>query len=554
MTELDASVEGAEGQDSGLDPERLLRQALNLLPDSGAVIFDRDLRILYASGEALEQGGFTAAQMMDRTFSEVFAPEILSQVDEAFELALEGNASSFEVRSVGGSKWYQASLKPIVEADRVVAVFGFATDITARKNAEAEVARERQFLEDVLDSIGHLVTVKDRDRKVLHVNESFENYTGIKRERIVGKSINDFFPPEIARRLTKDDGDVFDRGSAVRVQRQLLAADGKAGTLLTERAPLRSPDGSIRGIVAVGLDISDQLAAERGLADAERRFEAAFMNAPNGMSLIALDGTFLRVNPAMCELTGYPSDELTGLKVADIAHPDDMAEQVDLIQRALAGEFDSYSLEKRFTRKSGETVWLVLGVSLVRDESGRVLYVIAQTTNISDRKQVEADLRDEASRDPLTELANRRLIERAITLEIERAKRLGDRSALLMMDLDDFKAINDEHGHEVGDRALKFFADELARQVRSSDLAARLGGDEFVVLMTDVEPERAQAIAEELIYHFEKVVFSFRGLGLSCAISAGWSTIDADTESPAQALAAADHSMYEVKRARKSRR
>jgi len=554
MTELDASVERVITTDSGLEPDRLLRQALDLLPRSAAAIIDRDSRFLRAFGEALEQGGFSAERMIGRTVSEVFAPGILDQILEGLGVALEGEPANLEVRSVGGSKWYLVDFKPILEDGRVIAVFGFATDITGRKTAEAEVKSGRQFLVDVLDSIGHLVSVKDRDRKVLLVNESFERYTGIDRDRVVGESIDGFFPPEIAERLARDDAHMLDQGQPVRVERRLPAADGTIGTLLTERAPLRRSDGSIYGIVTVGLDISERQAAERNLADAEQRFEAAFMNARNGMSLIGLDGTFLRVNPAMCELTGYPSEELTGLKVADITHPDDMAEQVDLIQRALEGEFDSYSLEKRFTRKSGETVWLMLGVSLVRDETGRVLYVIVQTTNISDRMQVEADLRDEASRDPLTKLANRRLVERAVALEIEKADRLGEGSTLLMMDLDDFKVINDEYGHATGDQVLKFFAEELAGQVRSTDLAARLGGDEFVVLMSGVGPERGQAIGDELMLHFEKVVCGYRNLGLSCAISVGCATIDADTEGTAAVLAAADHSMYEVKRARKARR
>jgi diguanylate cyclase (GGDEF)-like protein/PAS domain S-box-containing protein len=492
--------------------------------------------------------------MMDRTFSEVFAPGILSQVQDAFKLALEGEASSFEVRSVGGSKWYQASLKPILEDDRVIAVFGFATDITARKTAEAQVARERQFFADVLDSIHHLISVKDRDRTVLHVNESFERYTGIDREQIVGQPVDDFFTSEIAARFLSDDSNVMDGGEPVRAQRELPAADGRVGTLLTERAPLRRSDGSIYGIVTVGLDISDQIAARRQLAEAEQRFEAAFMNAGNGMALIDLDGTFLRVNPAMCELTGYPADELTGLKVADIAHPDDMAEQIDLIQRAVAGEFASYSLEKRFTRKSGETVWLVLAVSLVRDEDGRVPYLIAQTTNISARKQAEADLRDEADSDPLTELANRRLVERQIAEQIATARSGGGDSVLLLMDLDDFKVINDRHGHETGDETLRFFAGELSRQVRSTDLAARLGGDEFVVLMPDVDTDRGERIAGQLMKHFERVRCRVNGLELSCATSVGWATIDNSSESPAEVLARADRSMYEVKRARKSGR
>jgi PAS domain S-box-containing protein len=124
----------------------------------------------------------------------------------------------------------------------------------------------------------------------------------------------------------------------------------------------------------------------RTIAEFAKRLETAFFNAPNGMALVELDGKFMRVNPAMCDLTGYPEEELTGLRVADIVHPEDMEEQVSLVRRAIAGEFDSFSLEKALRKKVGEPVWLVLSVSLVRSRSGEPLYVIAQTTDISDRK------------------------------------------------------------------------------------------------------------------------------------------------------------------------
>ena len=282
------------------------------------------------------------------------------------------------------------------------------------------------------------------------------------------------------------------------------------------------------------------------------RLEAAFVNAPIGMAVLEMDGTFIHVNPAMCDLTGYPREELVGLTVEDIARADDYDEQVSLMRRLLAGEMESYTLEKRYTRRSGEAIWVMLAVSLVRDDDGNATNLIAQAADISARKQVEADLRHEAGLDHLTELANRRQLVRAIDNQIVRAAEFGDSAALLVMDLDGFKAVNDRHGHETGDRVLRFFAAELRREVRVNDLCARLGGDEFVVLMEGVDPERAPGIAAQLTGHFEEVVFDPEGLAIPCAISVGWATIDGDGDSPDAVLGRADRSMYEAKRARKS--
>jgi diguanylate cyclase (GGDEF)-like protein len=121
-----------------------------------------------------------------------------------------------------------------------------------------------------------------------------------------------------------------------------------------------------------------------------------------------------------------------------------------------------------------------------------------------------------------------------------------------MMDLDGFKEVNDRHGHVAGDALLRFFAGEIKGQVRPVDTPARFGGDEFVVLMKGVDSQRAEIISRQLMDHFEKVVFEPDGLALHCRISVGHAEIDAETEDAAAVLAAADSSMYEVKRARKA--
>ena len=397
-----------------------------------------------------------------------------------------------------------------------------------------------------------MVSVKDADRNLLHINRRLEEYLGVNRMEAMGKPIDVHLRPDLAERLASEDMAVLETGRPIRVERELASADGSASTYLTERAPLKHPDGSTYGVVTIAADISDRIAAERQLAEARKRFETAFQNAPNGMALVGIDGRFLRANPVMCDLVGYSSEELVKLKVSDIAHPDDMEEQIVLIERALAGEFDSYSLEKRFTRKDGESVWLVLAVSLVRDPEGKPLYVIAQTTNISANKRIEADLRSEAGEDPLTKIANRRHVERAIGEQIESTAKTGEEASLLMVDLDGFKEVNDRYGHKTGDDVLKFFSHELKGQVRAEDLPARFGGDEFVVLMRGVGATQARKISEQLMDHFGKVVYQPEGLALRCQISVGSAQIETGSETTAAVLAAADRSMYEVKRSRKS--
>ncbi len=178
---------------SGVDLS-LLEQALGMLPHSSAAVLDRESRVLAAFGAALAEAGFSVDLIVGRTLAEIFAPDTMSQLSPGFERALLGESSSFELVAVDGVTWYLFDLKPILESGEVVAVFAFAAEITKRKSAEAEVQREKQFLEDVLDSIDHLVSVKDNDRRMLHINRGFENYTGIRRESAIGMPAYDLFP------------------------------------------------------------------------------------------------------------------------------------------------------------------------------------------------------------------------------------------------------------------------------------------------------------------------------------------------------------------------
>jgi diguanylate cyclase (GGDEF)-like protein len=194
----------------------------------------------------------------------------------------------------------------------------------------------------------------------------------------------------------------------------------------------------------------------------------------------------------------------------------------------------------------------VLSVSLVRSRSGEPLYVIAQTTNISDRKQVEADLMTEVGRDALTGLANRRKLEKVLEAQLERCRRNGAEASLLLLDFDRFKQINDRHGHDVGDGMLRLVARELRGRIRATDLAARIGGDEFVMLLEGAGPERAERTARELMRHFDRVSYDPDRLNLPCPFSVGSAGIGPGTTSAQEALRQADLSMYEAKRTRKN--
>lgn len=271
----------------------------------------------------------------------------------------------------------------------------------------------------------------------------------------------------------------------------------------------------------------------------------AFRRAPVGIALAAPDGRLLQVNAALCETLARSADELLTARLADLSHPDDRdADDRDAdaqpLRDMLAGRLDRYRVEQRFRRGDGGDVWCELTASLVRDEAGLPAGLIAQLVDVSERRRVEDDLRHAADHDVLTGLANRRRLLRELSQQIERSRRYGDGGALVLLDLDRLKQVNDSRGHPAGDELLVRTSRALAGRVRACDVLARVGGDEFAALLTRATPAEALYVAEQLVR---------AARAADASVSAGVAPIGLGVGDAELVVAAADRALYEAKRA-----
>jgi diguanylate cyclase (GGDEF)-like protein/PAS domain S-box-containing protein len=328
--------------------------------------------------------------------------------------------------------------------------------------------------------------------------------------------------------------------------------------LMVDAGPLRlqgtsaaaGAGAAVAGGVAIILDITARRRADAYAPRSLDHFEQVFERAPIGTGLLDQDGRWMLVNRALSEITGYTVEELVGKRFEDIVHPEDMHSDTRQREELLAGEVPAYQIEKRYFDAAGEVMSAILSVSLVRDRDGAPLHYIAQLQDISERKRLEEHLRHLADHDPLTGLRNRRLFEHDLKLQVARSRRYEELAALMVIDLDDFKRVNDRHGHKVGDDTLQAVARALTRRLRESDLVARLGGDEFAVLLPHVDGKGAAIVAEGLT----RVVLACgveAGDGvLHPSASIGFAIIDKRAESAEQVLVEADRAMYAAKRSR----
>jgi diguanylate cyclase (GGDEF)-like protein/PAS domain S-box-containing protein len=238
--------------------------------------------------------------------------------------------------------------------------------------------------------------------------------------------------------------------------------------------------------------------SESALEESRERYMASFEEAPIGIALCSVDGTLLGVNRSYAAIFGAVPDEMKGRRVLDLTHPDDREATQAHLDALLAGDVDRCTLEKRYWPPGGREVWVSVSASCARDRAGRPLYLIAQVEDITERRALREQLAHEAVHDQLTGLPNRVMFMDRLERSLLDFSRGGRPVALMFLDLDRFKLINDGLGHDAGDRLLQRVGERLQDGLRTGDLLARFGGDEFTVLCQVDNSEEALRIARRL--------------------------------------------------------
>ena len=248
-----------------------------------------------------------------------------------------------------------------------------------------------------------------------------------------------------------------------------------------------------------------------------------------GMAVTSLEKGWIDVNDKLCEILGYPREELIELSWAEITHPDDLEMDEAEFERVLSGEIDGYMMDKRFIRKDGIVIYASISANCIRRDDGSIDNFVAFVQNITERKSAEmkvnqmnveleslvairtkeleeanAQLKISSETDFLTKLSNRRFYERRLGENISTAKRNDTYLSLLMIDIDNFKTYNDNYGHDNGDITLRNIAKSIEKSLqRETDLVSRFGGEEFVVLLPATDAASAIVIAEKIRINVE---------------------------------------------------
>ena len=311
---------------------------------------------------------------------------------------------------------------------------------------------------------------------------------------------------------------------------------------------------AIKRVLAEAENAKAHRESERLLRESEERFRNILEYAPVGIAVSSPEGKFIVVNQSLCKILGYTREELLQLTFFDITHPDDKARTREYARRLLEGEINSYQFEKLYVRKNGRPVWVQVTASLLRDCSGAPINFIGQIEDVTERKRTQEEIRHLAYYDVLTGLPNRRLLLDRLNQALAQAQRHQRSLAVMFLDLDRFKEINDTLGHDAGDELLKVVAERLEICVRGGDTVSRLGGDEFVIILSEITQQQDAALVAEKILEVLNQPITIQRHELRITTSIGIAIYSVDSADDAMKLMKkADIAMYKAKEAGRNR-
>jgi diguanylate cyclase (GGDEF)-like protein/PAS domain S-box-containing protein len=376
-----------------------------------------------------------------------------------------------------------------------------------------------------------------------------------------GTRVVDTMTADAALYFASNDHEVLDSGSAITFDEEFPHPDtGVMRKWVSAKFPVRDASGVVIGIGGVSLEVSELDHAKRQLASAQSMISTIISAARLGILVVqaahdaqsGYAGEILECNDAYCQITGFDREQLLGHPMKSFIHQDDYPTRQWLIEELYASRQPVGEMRYRCT--DGSYVWCMVVPSLTFGPSGERLYVV-QVIDITERHELERQLRHQAEHDSLTDLLSRRRFMELLEEEIVHVAETGSPASLLMLDLDNFKYVNDVLGHMTGDALLGLVSTAIAETLRDTDTLARIGGDEFAVLLPATVAEGAMLVADKIVEAIARHgrISSELGTGEVTA-SVGITSWDRDVPVDAAGLLAeADIAMYDAKEAGRNR-
>jgi diguanylate cyclase (GGDEF)-like protein/PAS domain S-box-containing protein len=416
-----------------------------------------------------------------------------------------------------------------------------ARDLTHIKRQEERLL----LLRESFEATPNAIAITDSDGLIHWTNPAFSQLTGYSESEVEGLVFDDIIESDQQdRTVFKQIWQALERRTTWRGELSNMRKDGSRYQAAFTLTPVVSDTDEISHYIAIIEDITERHTQMNRL----RLYATLFENTREGVVVTDSKGAIQMVNSAFSKLTGYSEAEALGQRPSILkSGKHDEAFYKELWSELLNSGHWQGEIWNR--RKNGDVYPELLSISCVYDEQDELKYYVGVFSDISQLKQTEAKLEYLAHHDPLTHLANRRLLMTQLEYGLKSAHRKKERVALLVMDLDRFKDINDSYGHMIGDQLLQLVANRLNHRLRESDLVTRLGGDEFAILLQGIEhTEDAAILASDLIHTLSEPCQLPDGLELQIGTSIGISLYPEHGETAETLLQHADSALYQAKK------
>ena len=488
--------------------------------------------------------GFDPEKLLGRSLGDVFGADVYARFAGRIRDVMTGLPQTFEASfsSAPRAPVFIVTCFPDYGDDHVVrGAYVVCQDITRRKEAEEALQARERFVRLIADAIPARITYSDTRERLLFGNKRFAEYWGTDPKSIVGRRVADVVSDAAYAQI----GPELARGYRGERRHFDLVVQRDSGTqhYQVDHVPDIDAQGRVHGVVSISQDVTALRDAQAEAEQSERRLRRITDNIASMVAYIDRDRRY-RFNSRYYETWfGRPLSEITGRLVSEVLG-DDYAAVGPNLDRAFAGERIDFDVE--VTGRNGSR--FVRGTYVPDiDANGRVVGVYSSSTDVTAQKEIERQLERLAQNDTLTGLPNRHMFNDGIAAALRRSQRSGTHVALLFLDIDAFKRINDSLGHGAGDDVLREFARRLKASVRATDLVARLAGDEFVVVLEGIHSRDECRFVARKILAAMRNKFAVADNTLRVTTSIGIALAHGSSTTPEALLKRADSALYAAK-------
>ncbi len=550
---LRSSIDNAEG-DWGKENTRFHSRLLDAIGQA-VVVTDLQDRVVYWNDAAAQLYGWSEEEATGRRLKELVVCEKLwTQAEDIRSQLRSGRAWSgeFVVRRKDGEPMsIMGVATPLLDEEGgPVGTVGVSMDVTERKRAAEALGKSEERFRALTQNSSDIVTLLGTDGTVRYQSPSVKHILGYRPEELVGENIFDYVHPEdVERAQGKFAEGLAEPDLHPSAQYRFRHKDGSWRHLESVGSNLLG-DSTVGEFVVNSRDVTERVWAEERLRQAEVRYRTLVERMPAVTYVQEIGGpeSAIYMSPQIETLTGYSPEECKDPDLRwRMVHPDDR-ERMQAEDERDVEPGDVYTTEYRVVHREGRIVW-VRNESVVVEEGGESgsRYWQGFMVDITDRKTLEDELEYRAFHDPLTGLPNRDLFSHRLEQALARVQRRDDVVAVLFLDLDNFKVVNDSLGHEVGDQLLVAVSQRLKRCLRSRDVVARMGGDEFTVLLEDVSGASGAEETAERINCELWAPFTIEGEPIFVTASIGIVLSNVLAGEAGDLLRAADIALYRAK-------